>query len=66
VPVALTYLWEWWCELSLVRRAGMSGPEPIDYRDVEAWARLMDKKPEPYEVRALLQLDRVLLNPGDE
>lgn len=45
---------------------GAHGPAPITYQDVDAWARLMDRQPEPYEVDALMKLDSAMRNPGDD
>jgi hypothetical protein len=63
IPDALEYVWDWFWELSRTRRAGMAGPEPIGYADVDAWARLTDRRPTPAEVEALLSLDYVTRHP---
>lgn len=38
----------------------MVGLEPISYQELDAWSRLTDKHPEPYEVDALMKLDAVV------
>lgn len=63
-PSSVGYLWAWFCELDGLRRAGATGAEPLAAVDIDAWARLMDVRPEPREVRTLVALDRVWRNPG--
>lgn len=64
-PDELRYLWGWWTDLSSARGAGMSGPSPITYRDVDAYARLTGQVIRPVEVRALMQMDAAFRHPGD-
>jgi hypothetical protein len=66
MPVALRYIYEWWGELHQARRMGAHGLDPITYQDVDAWARLTDRMPEPHEVHALMRLDRAMIHPGDD
>lgn len=61
-PDALAYLHEWFVELSAARGEGVHGPAAITYQDIDAWARLMDRQPEPHEVAALTELDRAYRN----
>jgi hypothetical protein len=58
-PETLLYLYGWWQELRAAAGSGMDGPAPLSYRDLDAWARLTDRHPEPLEVRAILQIDAV-------
>ena len=66
LPGTLHYLWGWWAELNGTRRVGQWGLEGITYQDIDAWARLTDRRPEPHEVQALIALDRAVLHPGDD
>lgn len=63
IPEALAYLWDWLFELDAARGVTMDGLAPLTYQDLDAWARLTDRHPEPHEVRALLYLDSVLRHP---
>lgn len=65
MPESLRYIWVWWGELQNARRVGPHGLDPITYVDVQAWARLMDRRPTSYEVDALMRLDRAMLTAGD-
>lgn len=44
----------------------MGGPAPVTYLDIEAWARLTDRRLEPHEVQALTEIDRAVRYPGPE
>lgn len=65
IPDAVEYLWRWHFELQRGRAFdGATGRvQPLGYRDVEAWARLMGRRPSPDDVDALLHLDAVARNP---
>lgn len=56
-PAGLEVLWTWFNELRATRSVGMGGLEPLTYREVDAWARLTDRRPKPHEVQALMRLD---------
>lgn len=57
-PDALGYLWDWFLELDYARSTtAMEGAGPVTYEQVDAWCRLTDRHPEPFEVRALFVLD---------
>lgn len=56
-PEELRYLHEWFLELDSARGEGMMGLAPLTYPQVDAWARLQDRRPRPHEVRALFRLD---------
>jgi len=59
------WLLAWFVELSTRRTwlvvAGMAGgamiPAPIGFAEIEAWARLTDSRPSPWEVQTLLAMD---------
>lgn len=63
-PEDLGYLWVWVMELDRARRVGPHGLEGFSYQEIEAWARLTDRDPQPHEIAALLDLDAVLRFPG--
>lgn len=58
IPVALLHLWEWFCELSAARSGNGGGPNPISYSEVQAWARLTGRRPEPRDVQVIMMLDQ--------
>lgn len=56
-PVGLELLWQWFNELRVTRSVGVGGIEPLTYSEIDAWARLTDRKLRPHEVTALMTLD---------
>jgi hypothetical protein len=60
-PSTFAYLFEWWGELSACRPVGFGGPGAISYLEIEAWARLTDRAPSPYEVALIRALDNIFL-----
>jgi hypothetical protein len=67
IPEALAYLYDWILELDAARGWDVTATGAIaralSYQDIDAWARLTDRQPEPHEVRALIRLDQVLRHP---
>lgn len=66
VPRSLAYLWRWFGELDMARGIGEYGLEAITYMQIDAWARLTNRKPLPHEVQALTRLDRAVRFPGKD
>lgn len=58
---ALLYLYGWWRELDDARQSGCSGPDPISYAEMQAWARLTQRAPSVDEVQTLRRLDAAYL-----
>ena len=50
-PVALAYLWAWYTEVASGR-----ADENMAWTDIEAWAELVDVRPQPHDVRALMRI----------
>jgi len=50
IPERLVYLWQWFRELR----------KPLSYTEIEAWARLTQRRPERWEIDALFRLDHEL------
>ena len=65
-PDTLLYLWGWFLQLASGRSQGMMGSANISFQDVDAWARLMDQSPQPYEVEALMMMDVTWRNAQSE
>ena len=61
-PEPLRYLLRWFSELHLARGSSGFGENPIGYVDIAAWSRLTRKHVTPYEVAALVAVDRAYLN----
>jgi hypothetical protein len=62
IPYCVTYLWEWFNEVSGGRNyAGMGQPLPISYTELKAWAELTGTEPTIWEISALKAIDRVFL-----
>lgn len=61
LPYCLRHLWEWFGELAEARGGGM-GPSPIGYQDIAAWAKLTGRRPTPWEVSVIRQLDGLWLS----
>ena len=60
LPEPIEYVWDWWEELSAGRAEGFSGPAPLSWLDIDAWARRTDRDPKPHEIWALFLLDATM------
>lgn len=66
MPDSMRHLWGWFQELAMVRSVGMNGANPINFGDIDAWARLTDREVLPHEVRALMRIDFETRHPRDK
>ena len=57
VPVDGEHIWEWFWHLSDRRQNGMSGPQPLSYRDLEAWMTITGTLVLREESEILLNMD---------
>ncbi|SKA26297.1 phage tail assembly chaperone [Consotaella salsifontis] len=57
VPEAGRLLWRWFGELHDARGYGMTGPNPISFAEIEAWARLRRLPLQPHHVEILRAMD---------
>lgn len=48
-PTELRYLWDWLCEQVY----------PLSFAELEAWQRLTGRRLERWEIRAMIELDKV-------
>jgi hypothetical protein len=62
VAPILGHVWVWYCELSDARSNNGFGINPVSYLEIDAWARLMRVRPEPWEVRLLRKIDDAILH----
>lgn len=61
LPEALAHVMDWFQELSSARGSTGFGMAPLSYQEIEAWARLRDVRPTPFEVQALKDVDMIYL-----
>lgn len=54
------YLWTWYIELATRRPSGM-GVEALRWSEIEAWARLTGRAPEPWELEIVMAIDSEFL-----
>lgn len=55
-------MWGWFLDLARCRQyGGMGSPMPIGYRDIAAWREITGAEPEPWELKALFDIDGVWL-----
>lgn len=62
LPEVLAHVWGWYEVLGRRRTGSGVGPNPLTFQEVEAWSRLMQVDPDPWEVHLLLRLDDVMLD----
>lgn len=61
LPLAGRHVWQWFVELHNVRGGNGFGPMPVGYRDIRDWAALSGVEIEPWELRAIIAIDRTFL-----
>jgi len=54
-------LWADFLDLHLTRRSGLNGPERLSFADLQAWQIVTASTLAPWEIRAILALDRVYM-----
>ena len=59
LPAYLTFVWTTFWELSAARGSNGFGLDPIRWTDLHAWQQLTRTQLAPWEVRAVLAIDRV-------
>jgi hypothetical protein len=55
------YLWGYFCSLSGRRKYGEGGPFPIEYPEIESWARMRKIELTGWELDIIESLDRAYL-----
>ena len=58
-PEGAGILWGAFLALSRTRTCGPTGPNPISFSEIEAWARLTRTPLEPRHVETLVEMDRL-------
>lgn len=54
------YLWDWYQELARARPSGM-GAEALRWSEIDAWARMTKRNPEPWEIDVVVAIDSAFL-----
>lgn len=60
-PMLLEHVWSAFISLSNSRTTGFSGPNPITYEQIKAWKELTETPIDPWEIQAVIRLDRVYM-----
>lgn len=61
IPAGGELLWKWFMALHKTRQAGMAGPQPFTYAEINAYAHLCRQAIEPRHVEILLAMDQAYL-----
>ena len=61
IPPPAEFVWIWFWELDSARVSNGMGPARLSFLEIKAWAELTENDPQPWEVAALMRMDRVLL-----
>lgn len=59
-PLGL-HVWTWFLELHQARGGNGFGPSPLSYRELTDWSTLTGQRLEPWEVRAVMAVDRAYM-----
>ena len=62
VPDCVVHVWNWFWALDAGRAPGMTGPAPLSFVEIDAWRRLMQEDPRPWEIRAIKAMDAAYLS----
>jgi hypothetical protein len=57
LPVFTAHIWSWFCDLGRSRRMGFSALESISWTEIQAYFRLMELRPQQWELMAIVMLD---------
>jgi hypothetical protein len=57
LPAAAAHVWQWFIQLHSRRPYGPSGPLPVPWSEILAWAELTGNAPLPWEVDLIQALD---------
>ena len=57
----MEHVWHWFWVLSERRQRGMSGPQPLQWTEINAWREMMRVMVLPEEIDVLLMMDSAWL-----
>ncbi|MDR6101025.1 hypothetical protein QE369_001203 [Agrobacterium larrymoorei] len=61
LPAGSELLWRWFADLNRGRTFGLAGPDPLQYTQIEAYARLTRWPLEQRHISVLMQMDATYL-----
>lgn len=61
LPPAAANVWEYFTELDGARGSNGFGPNPLSYRDIDAWQRVTQQALDPWELKTILRLDGLFM-----
>jgi len=66
LPVELTYLWLWFCELDVARGNNGYSFVPLSNTEIQAWSLLTRNEPLPWEIMVIRRIDTVRIRVANE
>ncbi|HEY0838178.1 MAG TPA: hypothetical protein VGE72_29995 [Azospirillum sp.] len=60
-PYGSEHLWRWFLDLHGRRGSNGYGPNPLDFREIQAWAAVAGLRPAPWEIEVITALDDAYL-----
>ncbi len=61
-PIALSYLWSWYCQHSMGLAINGMAPAVVTWEGIASWSAVMDVALEPWEALAMVRLGNVRAN----
>lgn len=61
IPLCIEHIWEWFWQIHKGRSSGMSGPNPLTWSDLYAWASLTGLQVRPIEFEIIKDIDSAYL-----
>ena len=65
-PVALSYAWQAWARIRRRKSYGMSGPNPIEWPDIDAFCRRTGVRLDPRDIELIEAVDDAFLEKSAE
>lgn len=65
-PDQFEWIWDWFWELSAVRRHGPNGPDPISFQDIAVWSQLTGSQVLREEIGVMRRMDTAFLSALNE
>lgn len=65
-PVALSYAWHAWARIRRRKSHGMSGPNPIEWPDIDAFCRRTGVRLDPRDIELIEAVDDLFLQKSAE
>lgn len=62
IPSEVKYLWRWFCEVSQGKQYNGTVINFLSWTEIKAWADLLDRKPNEWELMTIRAMDREFVN----